>query len=319
MAKKKSKGKLDKRIVIILAAIVVLAGIIYFVNTKDSGSGPYIAKVNGKKIYSSDVQTFLSETFNAPENFDLSALPEAQQKSLVQQYILEKELIKDAKKSKIHKDEIIAKKIESSNNKIIKEAFLEKMAEEAATRTVIEEEYARLSIELETEIKGKKEVRAKHILVKTKSEADTILANIRINKQSFEEIAKEKSLDTLSGKEGGDLGYFTTGSMVPEFETKAFGTAVGKVSQPFKTKFGWHIVKTIDKRDAQVPTLDVMYPKLKKELSFKVINEYLNTLKDGFEVELSSTTNTPTSKPAPEDEAASKEEPVKTGPKINIH
>ena len=84
-------------------------------------------------------------------------------------------------------------------------------------------------------------VRARHILVKTENEANEILDELNHGK-TFEEKAKEKSL-CPSGKKGGDLGWFGRGPMVKEFEDLAFSMEKGEVSKPFKTQFGWHIMK----------------------------------------------------------------------------
>jgi len=90
------------------------------------------------------------------------------------------------------------------------------------------------------------EVRAEHILVKTKQEATELINKIE-NGQSFEDLAKIHSL-CPSGKNGGDLGYFGKGQMVPEFENPAFNMAIEEISEPIQTQFGWHIIKVIDKR-----------------------------------------------------------------------
>jgi len=89
-------------------------------------------------------------------------------------------------------------------------------------------------------------VRASHILVDTKAEADSIKAKID-NGESFEALAKKYS-KCPSGKEGGDLGYFERGQMVKEFEDSAFSLPIGKVSDPVKTQFGWHLIKVCDKK-----------------------------------------------------------------------
>jgi parvulin-like peptidyl-prolyl isomerase len=87
-------------------------------------------------------------------------------------------------------------------------------------------------------------VHCTHILVKTETEAKTILE--RLNKgEKFANIAKEVSL-CPSGKNGGDLGTFGRGKMVKEFETAAFALSKGQTSGPIKTKYGYHIVKRLE-------------------------------------------------------------------------
>jgi len=87
-------------------------------------------------------------------------------------------------------------------------------------------------------------VHCAHILVKTETEAKAVAE--RLNKgEKFANIAKELSL-CPSGKKGGDLGTFTRGKMVKEFETCAFGLQKGQVSSIVKTKFGYHIVKRLE-------------------------------------------------------------------------
>jgi len=90
------------------------------------------------------------------------------------------------------------------------------------------------------------QVRASHLLVKTKEEVDKIREEIIAGKD-FAEAAREVSL-CPSGKQGGDLGYFGKGQMVPEFETAAFSLPVGEVSEPIKTQFGWHLLVVTGQR-----------------------------------------------------------------------
>jgi len=99
------------------------------------------------------------------------------------------------------------------------------------------------------------EVSARHILVKTEEEAKAIIAELDAGKD-FAELAKEKSTDP-NKSEGGDLGYFTKGRMVPEFEEAAFAMEKGTYSKtPVKTQFGFHVIKVEDKRDAPPPAFD---------------------------------------------------------------
>lgn len=89
-------------------------------------------------------------------------------------------------------------------------------------------------------------VKASHILVDSKAQADSIKSKID-NGESFETLAKKYS-KCPSGQNGGDLGYFERGQMVKAFEDAAFNLPIGKVSEPVKTQFGWHLIKVYDKK-----------------------------------------------------------------------
>lgn len=90
------------------------------------------------------------------------------------------------------------------------------------------------------------QVRASHLLVKTKEEVEKLREEILAGKD-FAEAAKEVSL-CPSGRNGGDLGFFGKGQMVPEFETAAFSLPVGQVSEPIQTQFGWHLLVVTGQR-----------------------------------------------------------------------
>ena len=88
------------------------------------------------------------------------------------------------------------------------------------------------------------QVHCAHILVKTEQEAKTILARLSAG-EKFSNIAKELSL-CPSKKNGGDLGTFTRGRMVKEFESAAFALQKGELSPVVKTKFGYHIIRRLE-------------------------------------------------------------------------
>lgn len=90
-------------------------------------------------------------------------------------------------------------------------------------------------------------VKASHLLVKTEEEALKLKEEIA-NGKEFAQAAKEVSL-CPSGQNGGDLGYFTKGQMVKEFEDAAFSMNVGEVSNPIRTQFGYHLIYLTDKKD----------------------------------------------------------------------
>lgn len=85
-------------------------------------------------------------------------------------------------------------------------------------------------------------IKCSHILVEKQGQALAILDRLKKG-EKFADIAKELSLDSGSGKRGGDLGYFGRGRMVKPFEIAAFKLTVGEISEPVKTEYGYHIIK----------------------------------------------------------------------------
>ena len=108
--------------------------------------------------------------------------------------------------------------------------------------------------EASKQITGEEEVHARHILVETEDEAKAVKAELDKG-ADFAELAKEKSKDP-GAADGGDLGFFTKEQMVPEFSTRAFALEPGKISDPVKTQFGWHIIKVEEKRNRKAPDFE---------------------------------------------------------------
>jgi len=87
-------------------------------------------------------------------------------------------------------------------------------------------------------------IKCSHILVEKQSQAIAILDKIKQG-EKFGKLARELSIDSGSAKRDGNLGYFGRGKMVKEFETVAFSLEVGKISEPVKTQYGYHIIKRL--------------------------------------------------------------------------
>jgi foldase protein PrsA len=87
-------------------------------------------------------------------------------------------------------------------------------------------------------------IKCSHILVAKQSEALAILDRIK-NGEKFGKLAKDLSTDTGSSKKDGNLGYFTKGKMVKQFEEAAFKLQIGQISEPVKSEFGYHIIKRL--------------------------------------------------------------------------
>ncbi|MGB7605100.1 MAG: peptidylprolyl isomerase [Lutisporaceae bacterium] len=115
--------------------------------------------------------------------------------------------------------------------------------------TITEEELKSFFEENKASFDEKEQVKASHILVDSEEKAKEVIAKLSAG-SDFAEMAKEYSTDTSNSAKGGELGFFSRGAMVAEFENAAFALEIGKISDPIKTQFGYHIIKVEEKKPA---------------------------------------------------------------------
>src|ERR1700759_2947018 len=163
------------------------------------------------------------------------------------------------------------------------------------------------------QITGEQEVHARHILVETEDEAKEIKAQLDKG-ADFAELAKKESKDP-GASDGGDLGFFTKDQMVPEFSAVAFALEPGKISDPVKSQFGWHIIKVEEKRNRKAPDFDQVKAQIETYVTRKAQAEYVAKLRESAKVErLDQASNEPAkpeAKPADSKPAESKMAPAK--------
>ena len=123
---------------------------------------------------------------------------------------------------------------------------------------------------------SRQEVKARHILVAERQTAEDIIIQLA-GGADFISLAKEKSTGP-SGPNGGDLGYFGRGAMVPAFETAAFDLDMANIHKPCADPIGWHVILLEDKRTAEPPS----YATLQQQLRQNLINQNLARLLDGL-------------------------------------
>lgn len=207
-----------------------------------------VARVNGKDITTAEVQ-MATDVFGE----QLAQVPEAQRQSMVVDALVDMHVMADAAKAAGTAD---STKYKARMSFLEAQALRNTYVEDQVQGKISEDE---IKARYEKDIAGytpPEEVHARHILVKTEDEANAILKQLASG-GNFEAIAKEKSEDPGSKDNGGDLGFFAKGQMVPEFETEAFTLKPGETStKPVKTQFGYHIIKVEERRTQPVPTLD---------------------------------------------------------------
>jgi peptidyl-prolyl cis-trans isomerase C len=155
------------------------------------------------------------------------------------------------------------------------------------------------------------QVRARHILVDTKEEAEKIIEELK-GGADFAELAKQSK--DPSGQNGGDLGFFGQGQMVPEFEKAAFALEPGQFTQePVQSQFGWHVIKVEEKRMSEPPAFADVEAQLRNYLIRQKFETVLAGLRDKYPVEIVDPTAGPAAPEAAPDaapaDAAPAEEP----------
>lgn len=142
------------------------------------------------------------------------------------------------------------------------EAMMSVPLDEAEVQAVYDERFGNTDAE--------DEYNAAHILVETEEEALAVKEELD-GGADFSRTAREKSIGP-SGPSGGDLGWFSSGMMVPEFEAATIALEEGEISAPVQTQFGWHVIQLKEVRKANIPTLDETRPQIEFELRRNIAN-----------------------------------------------
>ncbi|CUB09134.1 Foldase protein PrsA 1 precursor [Bacillus cereus] len=201
---------------------------------------------------------------------------------VLQRMVMEKVLIKNYKvddKEVDKKYDEMKKQYGDQFDTLLKQQGVKEETLKTGVRAQLAQEKAIEKTITDKELKEnyKPEIKASHILVKDEATAKKVKEELGQGK-SFEELAKQYSEDTGSKEKGGDLGYFTAGKMVKEFEEAAYKLKKDEVSEPVKSQFGYHIIKVTDIKE-QKP-FDEVKGDIKKDLVQKKAQdgEFMNNL-----------------------------------------
>ncbi|CEG10367.1 putative parvulin-type peptidyl-prolyl cis-trans isomerase precursor [Afipia felis] len=236
---------------------------------------PVLAKVNGSEIRQSDVTA--AEKDIGPSLAQLD--PASRQASVVQLLIDLKLVAKAAEDKKIADTPDFKQKLAFTRSRLLMDTLLDQEGKAAVTDAALKKVYD----DAAKQISGEQEVHARHILVGTEAEAKEIIAELKKG-ADFAELAKKKSKDP-GASDGGDLGYFTKDQMVPEFSAAAFALEPGKISEPVKSQFGWHVIKVEDKRARKAPPFEQVKPQLEAFVIRKAQAEYVAKLRSDAKIE----------------------------------
>ncbi len=242
-----------------------------------------LANVNGTPIKDSDINEFLAglrqrgAAYNNPEG----------RKVILNQIIGDKLMLLDAKKNLIEAEPAFKAELARMKDRLLVGYAVEKLISTVIVSDKETEEYYN---ENKEQFKSPETVNASHILVDSEEMALKILSEIKEGKKSFEDAAREYS-SCPSGKEGGCLGDFGRGQMVPEFDTAVFSMNVGEITDlPVKTQFGFHLIKLNTKNESAVPAFEEIKDGIKDgllgEKRKKAYDSKINQLKILYPVDM---------------------------------
>lgn len=189
--------------------------------------------------------------------------------------IIDTKLTADAARaSKLDQNPLLRELAERAYDRVLAEAWLNDEISRQISDDMIQQRYNDLVADTES----RTEVRARHILVDKQETANSVITRLN-NGEDFAELAKELSTGP-SGPNGGELGYFRRGAMVPSFEVASFDLQTGSYSQqPVQTQFGWHVIKVEDRRVAPAPALEDVRDQLINTISVKVAGTIIADLR----------------------------------------
>lgn len=199
--------------------------------------GKVLAIVDGREITEAD---FMELVQSIGQNAMQFQSPQGQ-KQLLDELVTQELLYSEAKELKLDEEEEYVQALEHMKSTLLKQYAMRNLLSKV---TVTPEEVKTYFMAHRDAFKKPESAKASHILVDSEDKAKEVLAEIN-GGLDFAEAAKKYS-SCPSSSQGGNLGEFTRGRMVPEFENAAFAMEVGQISEPVKTQFGYHIIKLDD-------------------------------------------------------------------------
>lgn len=224
----------------------------------DMNIGKTLATVGGAAISEADVEQMVAALLQHGQNVN----NDQGRKMVLEQLISKKLLLLDAQKNLFEYDPEFKKELEAVKNDLLVNFTMKKTLEKVTvSEAEVKEYYEKNKQNL---VEGEK-VGASHILVADEGKAKEILEKIDAKEISFEDAARAES-SCPSAENGGNLGEFTRGQMVPEFDEACFSMEVGEIKGPVKTQFGYHLIKLNSKSESKELAFDDVKEQIKSNL-----------------------------------------------------
>ncbi|MBN34950.1 MAG: peptidylprolyl isomerase [Rhodospirillaceae bacterium] len=258
------------------AAFAVLASVV----SAFGQDGPeVVATVDGVEVTRDDMVAYIA---SLPPEYQEVPLEEYWD-AVIERVVNEKLIVAAARADGIDETEAFLDEMAAIEFSVLQQIYMQNAVDNALTDEAVRETYDTWIAELEAEELGE-EVWARHILVSSEEDAAAIVERARAG-EDFAELAKELSIGP-SGVDGGDLGWFRPGDMVPEFEEGAYALQAGEVSNPVQSAFGWHVIKMEERRPIAPPSFEEVEADIRGEMASDAILNTLDRLRADAEIEI---------------------------------
>ena len=248
-----------------------------------------VAKVEDEEIYLYEI---LQRAQALPEQYRQATLADLYP-ALLDMEISQRVAARAGRLAGYAEKEEVRVRVRSAETEIITEIYLRDRVIEHATEDALRAEYEARRATLGEEEK----VRARHILLETEEEARDVISDLDQG-AVFADLARDRSTGP-SGAQGGDLGWFTRGNMVPAFSDAAFSLSPGEyTTEPVQTDFGWHVILLEDRQEGRIPEFEEARQELERIVAKETLDRILADLMAKTTVVRFNVDGTPLSEPA---------------------
>ena len=251
-----------------------------------AATDPVVARIDGEPLRVSDVLTAASDILpqeirEAPPDQVVAMLPPDMMRQLTDRAVTERAFLIAARKAGLDKDPEVLRRIRRAGERELQQALLAReigaLVTDAAVRARFDRDNAGRT--------GEEEVHARHVLVRTETEARAVLAEAQRPGADFAALARQRSIDP-GAQNGGDLGFFRKADMVPEFAEAAFALQPGQVSAaPVRSPFGWHVIRVEARRTAAAPDFDSVKDTLRRQMMDEQVETVVNRVRAAARIE----------------------------------
>lgn len=236
-----------------------------------------LARVGSASITEKDFQR-ASEVF-APS---LQLIPEEERMAIIGQALIDMQVIANAAEAaEIDQLPAFKEQMRFLRLQTLRDVYFQEKIE----KSISEDDVRKVYDETYEDFESTPEIQVSHILVDTEDAALDIIKQLDEG-ADFAELAKEHSIGPSAGK-GGDLGFFSKGQMVPEFEESAFALKKGQYTKtPVQTQFGWHVILLHEQRTQPVPTFESVEPQIRQKILHDKFRTILDDMKKQQDIEI---------------------------------